>query len=141
MIRVLAARQHLNLVELGRDVPAMPYRLTTFVLAGGYCGIAAISMVYVSTWDRYGFAIATYQQWCLVGMAAGMFTGAVAELAFRIFQRRGYKFSIREFMLVMAIAAAAITVCGALAKHANSPNRGINNAGVPYQKNGSTYHR
>lgn len=118
------------------------YRLTTFVLAGGYCGIAVISLVYVSVSDRFGFSVFRYQQWCLLGLIVGAFIGLGFEFAVRVAQRPGSRFSIREFMLAVAIVAAAFAVCGSFMKWMNRPERGVNNAGVPYNVNqGHTRHR
>jgi predicted lysophospholipase L1 biosynthesis ABC-type transport system permease subunit len=99
-------------------------------------------MIYVGTSDRYGLAVAKYQEWCLVGMVAGMFAGAMTELAFRIFQRRGNKFSVREFMVATAIMAAAICACRGLAKMAAAPDKGNSNPNVQYKDDrGRIHHR
>jgi hypothetical protein len=122
---------------------ASRYRLATFVLAGGYCGVAAISMIYVSTSDRFGFSVYKYQQWCLVGLVAGLFAGFGTELCVRIAQRPGSRFSIREFMIAITIVAAAIVACGAMIKWAkSSSDRGLNNAGVLIKDSiGREHHR
>jgi H+/Cl- antiporter ClcA len=118
------------------------YRLSTFVLAGGYCGIAAISAIYVSTPDRYGFSVSKYQQWCVVGLAAGVFAGLLVEFAVRIAQRPSRRFSLREFMVLIAILAAALASCGSLAKWANRSERGISNASVNFTDDrGHSRHR
>ena len=116
-----------------------PYRLTTFVLAGGYFGVAGISAMYVNAPDSYGFSVAEYQRWCLVGLIAGLFAGLGAEFAVRIAQRPGSRFTIREFMLVVAIIAVAIFVCGGLAKWAGISDLGSGNvapdAKDPFRRN------
>jgi hypothetical protein len=119
------------------------YRLATFVLAGGYCGVVVLSTIYVSTPDRFGFSVYKYQQWCLVGLIAGLFAGLGAELAVRIAQRPGSRFSIREFMIAIAIVSAAIVVCGAMVRWAKtSSDRGVNNAGVIIKDStGREHHR
>jgi hypothetical protein len=116
-----------------------PYRLATFVLAGGYFGVAGISLVYVNAPDSYGFSVAEYQRWCLVGLIAGLFAGLGIEIAVRIAQRPGSRFSIREFMLVVAIIAVAIVVCGGFAKWAGTADIGAGNvapdAKDPFRRN------
>jgi hypothetical protein len=109
---------------------SLNYRLATFMLAGGYCGIAAISMIYVSHSDRFGFSVSQYQIWCAVGLIAGLCIGLECELLVRVAQRRGWRFSVRELMIAMAIVAVAIVACGSLAKWANAPNRGTSDAGI-----------
>jgi hypothetical protein len=90
-----------------------------------------MSTIYVSTPDRIAFSVYKYQQWCLVGLIAGLFAGLRAELAARIAQRPGSRFSIREFMIAIAIVSAAIVICGGVIKWAkSSSDRGVSNAGV-----------
>jgi hypothetical protein len=115
------------------------YRLTSFVLAGGYCGLIGITAIYVNAPDRYGFSVAEYQRWCLVGLIAGVFAGLGTELAVRIVQRPGSRFTIREFMLAIALVAAAIVVCSGLAKWAGTSDQGRGNVGAglkePFRRN------
>jgi hypothetical protein len=115
------------------------YRLATFVLAGGYIGIAAISSFYVSAPDRFGFSVYKYQQWCSVGLAAGLFLGVWVELALRIAERRKWRFSLREFLIATAIIAAFLVACGGLIKWANAPDRGIGDASIKIKIAGGGY--
>jgi H+/Cl- antiporter ClcA len=117
---------HLYSSTIERETTMAPsYRLTTFALAGGYLGLAVISSIYVQNPDGYGFSVAQYQRWALLGIIAGIFSGLGAEIAMRIAQRRHSQFSIREYLLVIAFVAIAIVTCGALAEWARTADQGI----------------
>jgi hypothetical protein len=98
------------------------YRLTTFALAGGFVGLAFISTIYVQAPDSYGFSVAQYQRWGLTGIVGGVFAGIGVELAVRIYQRRNSQFSIREYLLAIALVATALITCGGMVRWANAPN-------------------
>ena len=122
--------------EADRD-PAVPrYRLTALALAGGYLGIVTMSLIYVRGPDRYGFGISEYQRWCLVGVIGGVLAGVMVEHAVRIAQRPGARFTIREFMVAIAIVAVAISLCGSVGKWALTSDQGSGvRGGEPVEPN------
>jgi len=94
------------------------YRLIALMLAGGFCGLAAFSFLYVQGPDAYGYSVAEYQRWSFVGIITGAFAGLGTELAVRIAQRPHRQFSIRELLIMTALVAMALVIIAGLVQWA-----------------------
>jgi hypothetical protein len=90
------------------------YRLITLMLAGGYAGLVTFGLLYAQAPDTFGFSVAEYQRWSMIGILTGMFAGIGVEFIIRLLERPHLQFSIRELLITITLVAVGLVTIAAL---------------------------